>query len=106
MRILIQSNLSALCFSVHVFIEEISCLSMFGWKNRSINYFFSLKICNERKDILYLQAIGFVSTKKVNFLCVRLAQSLQKIGCASTKKTSFLCLRLAQSLQKMKHYRD
>ena len=29
MRILLQSNLSALCFSVHVFIEEISCLSMF-----------------------------------------------------------------------------
>lgn len=28
MRILLPCNFSALCFSLHVFIEEISCLSM------------------------------------------------------------------------------
>ncbi|PMC10467.1 hypothetical protein CJ232_05640 [Hoylesella timonensis] len=38
-----------------------------------------------------MHKIGCASTKKVSFLCLRLALPLQKIGCASTKKVNFLC---------------
>ncbi len=73
-----------------------------------------------RKIYLHLHKIGCASTKKINFLCLRLALPLDKrdfalaisglpdcvrlvlflhkIGCASIKKINFLCLRLALSL--------
>ncbi len=73
-----------------------------------------------RKIYLHLHKVGCASTKKVNFLCLRLALPLykrdfalaisglpdcvrlvlflHKLGCASSKKINFLCLRLALSL--------
>ena len=73
-----------------------------------------------RKIYLHLHKVGCASTKKVNFLCLRLALPLDKrdfalaisglpdcvrlvlflhkIGRASTEQVNFLCLRLALSL--------
>ena len=53
-----------------------------------------------RKIYLHLHKVGCASTKKINFLCLRLALPLHKIGCASTKKVNFLCLWLALPLHK------
>ena len=54
-----------------------------------------------RKIYLHLHKVGCASTKKVNFLCPRLALPLHKMGCASTEQVNFLCLQLALSLHKI-----
>ena len=67
-------------------------------KEKALSFSHSLII---RKIYLHLHKVGCASTKKVNFLCPRLALPLHKVGCASTKKINFLCLRLALPLHKV-----
>ncbi|MCL6748118.1 hypothetical protein DEM91_05615 [Prevotella sp. TCVGH] len=86
-------------------------------KEKTLSFFHSLII---RKIYLHLHKVGYASTEKVNFLCLRLAPPLHKrdfalaisglpdcvrlvlflhkVGCALTKKINFLCLRLALPL--------
>ena len=74
-----------------------SAFSDSALKEKTLSFFHSLII---RKIYLHLHKVGYASTKKVIFLCLRLALPLHKVGCALTKKINFLCLRFALPLHK------